>query len=48
MRLRRCRWCRRWTFLSRDLVWASRALGVDVICPPGRGCQRPAENLDPL
>ena len=37
---RRCGRCRRLTLVSRDLVWASRALGLTIVCRTGRGCQR--------
>lgn len=45
-RLRRCAHCGRWMWVSRDLVWACRAVGCVVLCRAGRGCQRPAERIE--
>lgn len=47
MRLRRCVSCRRWLWLSRDLLWAVRALpGVGVTCRIGRSRRREAERIE--
>jgi len=33
--------------VSRDLVWASRALSMEIVCRFGRGCQREVITLEP-